>query len=305
MPEELDTSDFVESMAMIISRTANGPVLHRRAEAFLSPRPANLARTPDEVRALEGRVAALAVAAGGLPTELQVVPGEQKKRFDTYSNAALNEVLAVFYRARRSVIDAHLSFTGHLTLKEHPDWLTNPPTGEGAKALANAMEDQFWESTETAYIRLASFWDRVAQLLDFFFFGIRHFERDGFAAVVERIVLNLAPVDHALDASPALTRLRSYQVSEQESGYAWLARRRNLLVHSLHLQPIAGQPEQDLFDTLHNHLEARLQKKLKPGTPVQEVERLHAQLTVACERFEDVLSLCELRSAATRARLDA
>lgn len=288
---------------MIISRTANGPILRQRAEEFLSPRPANLANSPDEARMLEQRVDRLAVAAGGMPAELVVIPGERKTRFDTYVNAALSEALAVFHRARRSVIDAHLQFTGHLTLKEHPEWLQNQPTGDAARRLAEAMEDEFWEEAETAFIRLASFWDRIGQLLDFFFFGIRHFERDGFEAVIERIVLNLAPVEHVLESSAALKRLRGYQNSEQENGYGWLKRRRNLVVHSLHLQPLTAQTEQELFETLHNHLEARLLKKLKPGSPKEEIERLHCQLAVACERFEDVLSLCEMRTIAARSRV--
>jgi hypothetical protein len=292
-PDEL--LDFAETIGTIISRSANGPILRRRAEEILSPRPAKLANTVDEARLLEDRVERLAIAAGGTPCELAVDPDEPKRHFDTYVNAAISEVLAVFHRARRSVIDAHLHFIGHSTLLEHPDWLHNAPTGEAAQALSEAMEDDFWENAETAYIRLASYWDRIGQLLDFFFFGIRHFERDGFAAVVDRIFLNLAPVEPELEASAALKRLRDYQTSELENGYKWLARRRNLLVHSLHLQPLTEQQNLDLFETLHNHLDMRLRKKLKPGTSKEELERLHGQLGAVCDRFVDVLALCETR----------
>lgn len=142
---------------------------------------------------------------------------------------------------------------------------------------------------------MASFWDRVGQILDFFFFGIRYFERYGFAAVVDRIIQNLAPVSRELESSIALKRLRAYQTSEQEDGYNWLARRRNSLVHSLHLQPLTEQSSIGLFETLYNHPDVRIRTKLKPGTLNEELERLHCQLGAVCDRFEDILSLCEMR----------
>ena len=51
-----------------------------------------------------------------------------------------------------------------------------------------------------------------------------------------------------------------------------------------------GEP---LFRYEFNHLEERLRKKLKPGTALEEIERLNKQLAQAATLFPAVLALCE------------
>jgi hypothetical protein len=92
---------------------------------------------------------------------------------------------------------------------------------------------------------------------------------------------------------------RAFQTSEKEDGLKWLSRRRNLLVHSLYLRPIqenegATDPSGvALFTSEFNHLEASLRKKLAPGTPSEEIDRLNVQLQKAAELYPAVLGLCE------------
>jgi hypothetical protein len=79
----------------------------------------------------------------------------------------------------------------------------------------------------------------------------------------------------------------------------WLLRRRNLLVHSLYLRPLRENEEAKdsdgvaLFTSEFNHLEASLRKKLAPGTPNEEIDRLNVQLQKAAELYPAVLGLCE------------
>jgi hypothetical protein len=118
------------------------------------------------------------------------------------------------------------------------------------------MSEMFWEHAEASYLRLASFWDRIGQLLDFVFFNIRQYERDGFSAVLSRIRSNYVPLFLDLDFSGPWNNLWNYQKSENVDGLGWLIRRRNLLVHSLHLGPIeVGEKENAIFALAFNHLD--------------------------------------------------
>jgi hypothetical protein len=186
-------------------------------------------------------------------------------------------------------------------LHESPNVFRKKMPAEVRTAFLNSVDSSFWEYAEIAYIRLASYWDRAGQVLDFAFFSIRQFERDGFTAVIDRIHTNLVPMNQELRQRPEWKALRTFQTSDKEDGLPWLLRRRNLIIHSIYLRPIServgdvneepnGEP---LFRYEFNHLEERLRKKLTPGTPLQEIERLNKQLAQSATLFLAVLSLCE------------
>lgn len=160
--------------------------------------------------------------------------------------------------------------------------------------MVDLLKDRLWEEIEISYIRQASYWDRVAQLLDFLFFNIRQFDRDGFSGVVDRIHSNYASILLQLSENASWTKLREYHMSEKSDGYKWLVRRRNLLVHSLHLRPVTDQIEDPVFTFAFNHLEEKVRKKLKPRDAHSEIEILHSQFNAMTELFGDVLTLCEL-----------
>ena len=230
---------------------------------------------------------------GAPPLVIVTGQNEPLPKYDTYSDAAFHEAIAVFYAARKSVCRAHMLEIGIAALHRFPEMVNTTDEQIRSWFLSNA-EHAFWEHAENAFVKLCSYWDRVGQILDFTFFRIRQFERDGFTAVMDRIYANFFHVYEDIRNSLAWKSLRKYQNSEQEDGLKWLLRRRNLVIHSLHLQPIQTEAEEEkIFESAYNHLEESLRQKLRPGTPKQEVERLHAHLRAAAELFPHVLTLCE------------
>jgi hypothetical protein len=214
---------------------------------------------------------------------------------DNYPEAAMREVFAVFYRARNSVMRAHLYMAG---VAEQPDLMGLPETPEASAALIKLTQGAFWEHAEAAYIRLSSFWDRVGQVLDFAFFNIRKFDQNGFTAVMDRIHSNAVPMDNPLKYSTSWKRLRSFQISEREDGLKWLLQRRNLVVHSLHLHPV--QADEGVFKSQFNHLDAAHRDKLRPREPAEEVALLMGQLDMAGALFSDFLTVVELAPSRKR-----
>lgn len=85
----------------------------------------------------------------------------------------------------------------------------------------------------------------------------------------------------------------------KEDGFPWLASRRNMLVHRLHLRPIEGKKEDDFYQAMYDNLEETVRNKLKPAHPEKEVEMLIAQWSKINELFSDVLDVVE-RAAETR-----
>jgi hypothetical protein len=185
-----------------------------------------------------------------------------------------------------------MSYLAISTLAERPDDFRIADDGEMRIAIEVEMRERFWEHTETSFIRLASHWDRVGQLLDFAFFNIRQYERDGFAAVMDRIRSNILPVTAALANHQAWRRLRQYQTSEQPDGLKWLIRRRNFVVHSLHLSPPPPDRNEDpIFAVAYNHLDVAIKERLKPGSPKEELDLLHVQLQKAAGLFESAIDV--------------
>jgi hypothetical protein len=290
-----EISDKHERLTDLIGKallqTANEPWLLVRFEEFMSPKPASLSFS----RPLAGRISKLTEQMGGVPRLIVHKIGDKLPEFDTYGNAAVHEIDSSFQRCRRSVCRTHVCFVASEFYKLHPDVFTQriPPavkTGLGA-----SMEEVFWEHAETSYIRLASYWDRVGQFLDFIFFNIRQYERDGFPSVMDRISSNYVRLFPDLERAPSWVGLRNYQKSEKQDGFQFLIRRRNLLVHSVHLEGIQSKErgENPIFSSAYNHLEESVHRKLKPDTPESELAFLHAHLAAAANLFPHVVDLCE------------
>jgi hypothetical protein len=229
----------------------------------------------------------------GAPPEAYLLREDQEPPpSDNYPEAAMREAFAVFYRARKSVVRAHLFMAGSSLLAEQPDLMDVPESSEAASHLLKQSQEAFWEHAEAAYIRLYSFWDRVGQVLDFAFFNIRKFDQNGFNSVMDRIHSNVAPMDNRLKNSGSWQRLRAFQTSGQEDGLKWLLQRRNLLVHSLHLHPVEDD-EEGVFKSQFNHLDAAHREKLRPRNPTEEVALLVGQLERAGALFGSFLAVVE------------
>lgn len=292
--EEEKTDRIVEILGNALSFTVNEAVVIQQLEEFFSPKPAALATTKDEQKKIEKRILNLQRKLGGPPKLIITFPDEETPVYDTYPMAALNEIISTYHRCRRSICRTYMYCISIGLFEKIPGVLNLPDNEEENNTLKEVFVDRFWEHAETSYIRLASLWDRIGQLLDFVFFNIRQFEREGFPSVISRIKSNYIPMNKKLSESENWKKLNAYQSSEKKDGLAWLLRRRNLLVHSLHLRAFIESDGQDpIYICEYNHLDEKMRNKLAPGTMEEELNYLHTHLSIAVNLFDDVLGLCE------------
>lgn len=295
--EDADREDrFADAIGGALQHAANEAMVLSRLEEFFSPKPAQLATNEEEAKALNALVDRVTTLYGGIPRLIIQGINEPKPVYDTYLSAAIHEAIEVFKRARRSLCRAQAFMIGTHMLKTNPELLTLPEDGEIRRLFESSAESVFWEHTETTFIRLAGFWDRLGQILDFAFFAIRQYERDGFSAVVDRIRANTLRMQPQLETSAAWREIWTYKKLEREEGLQWLLSRRNLLVHSLHLRPMSESQGDEIFESAFNHLDTRLRRDLAPGESEREIQRLHVHLGRAAELLPQVLTLCELRA---------
>jgi hypothetical protein len=303
--EDRTPQRFDDAISKVIEWIAAENISLALIDDFLSPKPASLSSSSVESVALEKRISRIIQRFGG-PPRLAVRSidgsGEHKSEaVDEYPAAAFGELVNMFHRTRRAVCRSQMVLVGSGVLHDSANVFKKKMPPEMKTAFLATVDSSFWEYAEIAYIRLASYWDRAGQMLDFAFFSIRQFERDGFTAVVDRIHTNLVPMDQGLLQLPEWKALRTFQTSDKEDGLHWLLRRRNLIIHSIYLRPMSNRtgdvneaPDgEPLFRYEFNHLEEKLRKKLKPGTALEEIERLNKQLTQAAALFPAVLALCE------------
>jgi hypothetical protein len=192
------------------------------------------------------------------------------------------------------VLRARIYLVGAEFIRGYPETVNLPPTEALREAIIDDIADRFWEHAETSFIRLASYWDRIGQILDFAFFNVRQYERDGFASVITRIARNAAVVSEPLRTSPSWARLQAFVRSQQPDGLDWLLRRRNLVIHSLHLAPASAKREDPIFRSAYNHLDVAAREKLRVGTPAEELSILHAHVAAAVELFSDIVNVALL-----------
>ncbi len=275
-------------------------------QQFFSPKPADLATSDENREEFNEKLEKLIVRLGGPPTFIVVPDGCPTPVYDTWIDTAVREMTSVFRRARTAVMRAHTYFLAFELLKK-PELLENPPSGDVEEAVKSSVLERFWDHTEIGLVRLVSYWDRVGQLFDAMFFNIRQYERDGFPSVMDRIHVNYARRFPKLRESREWIRLRAYQTSAQPDGFQWLSRRRNLLVHSLHLgEHVLEGIEDDgdsLYTSLFNHLEESVRKKLKPGSHSAELAQLHVHLAAAADLFPDVLTFITAHTEVIRSTM--
>ena len=309
-----EQKQLVALISEVVSHVVNEPLLLVRYEDKQADKFAGLWTEGDGAKAIQSRLDNIARHLGGPPRLYVLRHGENPPPEDGFPGAALQEVLSVFRRARTSVIRAHMFRVGNRYVEETPDLIQKPDDPEIANGLMKLFEEAFWEHAEAAYIRLASYWDRVGQVLNFAFFNIRSFKHEGFQSVMDRIDANVAKMNTQFSKNPSWARLRSFQTSAKDNGYKWLQERRNLVVHSLHLQPISpdddknfgasGKSDNDtVFTSQFNHLDHAHREKLRPRDPSGEVLLLMGQLTKTAELFNDFLSLLELSPSKKRDRI--
>jgi hypothetical protein len=289
---EDDSERLAEVLGNVLLLSANESIVADQLEALsiFDPMPATLDLTKGS--ALESKLRRLSTALGGPPIVIFTKEGEPPPQFDTYARAATAEAIDAFMLARSSICRTHMYRIGNMLIKERPELIDLPQDPNVRRVIINKVEANFWEHTETSYIRLASFWDRVGQLLDFVFFNIRQYERDGFSAVMDRISVNFLRMNQTNVLSATWARLRGFQISEKPDGLKWLLRRRNLLVHSLHLRPLRqNEADNPIFTSAYNHLDQAARDKLRQGTAEQELSVLHQHLSAAATLFADAVEV--------------
>jgi hypothetical protein len=288
--EKDDESPIGRILSASITYVGNEPIVLAGYERLYADEFPQLGRGIDE--AFDKMMNGVVEHLGGPPEYYLLQDGQKPPLPDNYPEAILREVMKVFERARKSVVRSHMFMTGALTIVEHPDSIL-VESKEQVQALGKLTTSAFWEHAEAAYIRLASFWDRAGQVLDFAFFNIRRFDQNGFNAVMDRVAVNAIPMNQRLKSSSSWAQLRSFQNSEKEDGLKWLLQRRNLIIHSLHLHPLPGQDD-SLFESQFNHLDKAHRERLRPRDLRGEVAMLTGQLKRAAELFPAFLNIAKL-----------
>jgi len=223
---------------------------------------------------------------GGPPNPLIIDADDPLTGLDTYPTAALKEMNAMFSRCRKSATKALMFYHGWEELRDKPELFK-------VDARLAYCESAFWENAETAYVRLASYWDRVGQIFYFAFFKIRRFDKETFTNVMHQIHKEKALKSDALKSLPSWKTLFDYFKCEDDNGLMWLLQRRNIIIHSLHLRARTPNVDQGFFQPIYNDLEGKFTFKLAPRTPVEEVDLIKMHLTKAATLYDDVLNIIE------------
>jgi len=294
--EDEQVGRFAEFLGKLLEIETNFSVTEKRAEEYFKPKPAVLVANDEDAKKLSVTLSRLGESLGA-PPKLFIFKNdgsEALNTYDTFPDSVLSEILSSFWKARRAICRSHLTFITEQTLITQPE-LMNLNEADGRLYIFPIIQ-RFWEQVEYAYIRLAAYWDRVGQLLDYIYFHIRQYENDGFSSVMEKIQTNMVPCYSVIAKSQAFTNLRRFQKSEKEDGLAWLLKRRNLLIHRIGFS-IPQYIDKDTSDEImfyskYNHFEA-VEEKLEQGNEKLELDRVHNHLSIICCLFTDVLDLCQ------------
>jgi hypothetical protein len=174
---------FLKALSNVVSFVTNEAVVLAQYETVQEGRFAWLWPADDNGE-FDERVHRVVEHLGG-PSQLYVIGNdEEPPLIDNYPAAAMREAIAVFSRARKSVLRAHLFMAGSSLLAEKPGVMELPENPDVAAAFIREAQAAFWEHAEAAYIRLASFWDRVGQVLDFAFFNRKRCYRRSMARIL-------------------------------------------------------------------------------------------------------------------------
>ena len=270
-------------------------------EEFFNPKPATLFTSDKDKDSLQWSIDQLMrrFTPGLTNPPLFVLPFDAnpetgKVKFKTYHISLVNEWFSYFYKCRRSVCRAQVYYITYGALRKFPEFWPDMPEEERT-TRRNVMERRFFDALETATTQLSSYWDRVGQILAFVFFNIRQYERDVFSSVLDRIKKNFIPTCPEIANSPAWDSINKYANSEKRDGYKWLARRRNLIVHSVQMAPSRKSDETDaIIEYEFNHYQHRVISDLRIKEPEEELGDIHSHLASAALLVPYVVELTTL-----------
>jgi hypothetical protein len=294
-----DADHFVSVFCDVLKHDMDEDVILARMDKHFDPIPAVLFSNEDEQKALQKSVDQFSrrfdcnYSSSIFILPFDANPATGKIKIKTYHISLLNEWFSYFHKCRRSVCRAHMYCITLGALDKHPHFW--PDMSEEMRAVAkNLMESRVWDALEIATARLASYWDRVGQILDFVFFNIKQYERDGFPLVLERIKRNFAMSCPDIYNSHAWHEMNKYANSEKQNGYKWLIRRRNLVVHSMQMKPRPTYDNDVIFEYEFDHFEDRIVRDLAIKELREELLDIHSHLTSAASLVPFVIELATL-----------
>jgi hypothetical protein len=292
--EKLESEEDWNWFKAVLDRSMKESIMLEKASKCFDPAPPSLFENGVAEESVKKKLASLYQKLGGVPDVFLIRKGARPTdRYDEFAWCAVNEMISLFQRARTGVVKTHSIFIAYSLISKAPSTFEASFTPEQLACLEPVVKEDFWNQAETAYIRLASLWDRAGQLLDYVFFNIRQFEYDGFSAVLDRIKANFAILDPSLERSSFWINIKTYAHSEKTDGLKWLLRRRNLLVHTLHLGDRLDRAKEEMeILYYYNHLEEATRKKLGTLPPEEELLILHGHLTSFTRLLEPLCDLC-------------
>jgi hypothetical protein len=292
---------FASTLTRVLGHDMEEDTILLHMGEFFNPQPANLFSSDKEKDALQWSVDQLMRRFTPEVSNPPLVvlpfdadPKTGKVKLKTYHISLVNEWFSYFYKCRRSVCRAHMYYITCGALDKYPEFWPDMPHEE-RKNRRDLMERRFYDALEIATTRLSSYWDRVGQLFDFVFFNIRQYERDVFPSVLDRIKKNFVPTCPEIANSSAWDSITKYANSEKRDGYKWLARRRNLIVHSMQMAPKRQSDDTDaIFEYEFNHYEHRVISDLAIKEPEEELADIHSHLASAALLVPFVIELVRL-----------
>lgn len=287
-PENPEIDNFISLYTELLSSELTNVFALQHFDEISDPKIGKLVNSKNEEKELIKLLHDLSYSLGGVPSIIIKKYDKPKEKYDTFINSIINEALTAFWKSRRAVIKAHSQYVVVESMRyKKPFFKSSPPEN-----IVLIIEEYFWDSLEVAYLRLASFWDRVGQILDYAFFNMRQYKKEGFRAIIEKIHSNFEPLLSELEKLPEYKKIWSYSKSEKEEGLKWLLQRRNTITHSASLNTEKPQDYSNrLFESKFNHLELKKEKKLNKTKLAEEIRRLNLHYNQVCILFKDVIKL--------------
>jgi hypothetical protein len=160
--ETVEQDRLVTVLGNAVSFVTNEALVLAQYEAVQESKFAKLYPEGDN-REFDKRINRVVEHLGGPPEFYLLRNDQEPPPADNYPEATMREAFAVFSRARKSVLRAHLFMAGSSLLAKQPGLMDLPKNADAAALFIKEAQAAFWEHAEAAYIRLYSFWDRVGQ----------------------------------------------------------------------------------------------------------------------------------------------
>lgn len=270
----------------ILSSELSNIFVLQKLEEIAEPEIPKIGNNEEQIKLLNSLLQKVSCSLGGVPRIIINYTDTPKPQYDTFVDSLLHEILSMFWKTRRAVIKAHSQYVVVESMRYKKEFFEKPAPED----IVLRIEEYLWDSIEVAYIRMASFWDRIGQLFSFSFFNIRQYEKDGFTSIMEKIHTNYRPILPTLEKLPEYSVIWEYSNNEKENGLKWVLQRRNTIAHSVGLDTNTRKPSKT-YDSKYNHLEIRKERKLNKKELKEELNQFHYHYGKICRLFEDCLKL--------------